>query len=257
VLRTAIVCPPAETFARGLTTGRRGSPDLARARAQHREYVRALERCGLSIVALEPDDAHPDSTFVEDTAVVVPGGVVLSRPGAPSRRGEVGAMRGALAALVPSLWAIEAPGTLDGGDVCEIESHYLIGLSERTNAAGARQLADLVAGCGGTSACVSLTEGDGLLHLKSGLAWLGDRSVAAVGALARHSALSDYDIVAVEPEEADGANAVRINDHLLVPSGCPRLEARLRGLGLSVIALEISEFQKMEGGLSCLSLRLP
>jgi len=262
---TAIVRPPGATFAQGLTRGALGPPDLERARAQHRDYVRALERCGLEIVTLEPDDVHPDSTFVEDAAVLLPRGAVLTRPGAPSRRGEVEAIGRALGPLVPRLRTIEPPGTLEGGDVCEVGNHFLIGISDRTNEEGARQLEAWLAEDGCTSQRITLDGDPELLHLKSGLSWLGLRSrlsslgghrLMATGPLAKHPALAAFEIVPVEPEERLGANGIRIGDHVLIPAGCPRLEARLQALALDVIPLEMSEFQKMEGGISCLSLRL-
>ena len=231
--------------------------DLDLALAQHRAYGRALESCGLRLVALEPDLAHPDSTFVEDAAVIVPGGAFLARPGAPSRRGEVDSIRRALEPLVARLAATEAPGTLDGGDVCEAGGHYFIGVSERTNPAGARQLADWLEAEGRTSTLVDIRGRQGLLHLKSGLAHLGGRRLAIAGALADHPAFVGYEIVRVAAAESYGANCILVNERVLVPAGCPRLEAELRDLGHAVVAVEMSEFQKMDGGLSCLSLRLP
>lgn len=256
MFRTAIVRPPSSSFARGLTRGHLGLPDLDRARVQHRDYIRTLERRGVEVVVLEPDATHPDSTFVEDTAVLLPGGAVLARPGAPSRRGEVEAIRPALASRVGSLRTIEPPGTLDGGDICEIGSHFLIGISERTNADGARQLESHLAEDGCTSERILLDGHPDLLHLKSGLAWLGGRRVMAVAALSGHPALRDFEVIEVDSEESAGANGVLLGDHVLIPEGCRRLEARLHALGLSPIPLDISEFQKMEGGVSCLSLRV-
>ncbi|HET9327892.1 MAG TPA: arginine deiminase-related protein [Candidatus Eisenbacteria bacterium] len=256
MFHTAIVRPPGSHFARGLTRGYLGTPDLDRARAQHRDYVRALERCGLEVVVLEPVDIYPDSTFIEDTAVLLPQCAVLARPGAPSRRGEVELVREALASRVARVRTIEPPGTLDGGDVCEIGSHFLIGISERTNDEGAAQLEEHLAEEGFTSGRIALNGDPELLHLKSGLSWLGGRRLMATETLAAHPALAGFEIVRVESDEQMGANGVRLNDHMLIPAGFPRLEARLGGLGLPLIALEMSEFQKMEGGISCLSLRL-
>jgi dimethylargininase len=254
--RSAIVRAPAESFARGLNTGRLGAPDLDLARAQHRAYRRALERCGLRVIELEPDPDHPDSTFVEDTAVIAPEGAILARPGAPSRQGEVDAIRPALQAVTPRLRAIEAPGTLDGGDVCEAGGHVFIGVSGRTNEAGARQLAAFLAADGCDSTWVDLRGLPALLHLKSGLAWLGGRRLLAVAELAGHPAFDAYEVLTVQPEESHGANCVLVNGQVLVPAGCPRLEATLRELGYALLRLDVSEFRKMDGGLSCLSLRL-
>ena len=179
----AIVRPPAATFADGLTTAGLGPPDLPAALAQHAAYVAALEACGLAVTRLPPDDRFPDSTFVEDTAVLARGLAVLCRPGAPSRAGEVEAIRPALDAFFPSSAAIEAPGTVDGGDVCEAGDHVFIGVSERTNEEGARQLASLLATRGLGSTLVDVRGIPGLLHLKSGIAWLGGRTLALTDAL--------------------------------------------------------------------------
>jgi dimethylargininase len=256
VTRTAIVRPPASTFAQGLTRGSLGAPDLDRALAQHLAYVRALERLGFRVIALEPDADHPDSTFVEDTAVLLPDGVVYARPGAPSRRGEVERMRRALSASLAERGAITAPGTLDGGDVCEAGEEFLIGISERTNEDGAAGLESCLAAAGLGARRVALPAGGDLLHLKSGLSWLGGRRFLAVEALIGHPALAGLDLVLVDAEEALGANAVRVDDSVLMPAGCPRLERRLAGFGLAPVPLELSEFQKMDGGVSCLSLRV-
>jgi dimethylargininase len=252
----AIVCPPCATFARGLTTSRQGPPDLDRARSQHRAYVEALERCGMRVIALPPDDEHPDSTFVEDTAVLARGIAVVTRPGAASRRGEVVVARRALETLMPDVRVIEPPGTMDGGDVCGVGHHFLIGISTRTNEEGARQLAQHLADVGCTWGLVHLEDAPTLLHLKSGLASLGERRVGVVDALLDHPALAEFERIRVDREEMEGANCVRVGDRLLIPAGCPRWAERLSSLGYDLIVLDVSEFQKMDGGLSCLSLRL-
>src|SRR6185436_13819922 len=121
-----------------------GAPDLARARAQHERYCAALSELGLALVHLPPDERFPDSTFVEDAAVLTPGRAVITRPGAASRLGETEAVEEALRELFPRLERIEPPGTLDGGDVCEAGKTFFIGVSLRTNEDGARQLAALL-----------------------------------------------------------------------------------------------------------------
>lgn len=251
----AIVRPPAATFADGLTTAGLGPPDLAAALSQHSAYVRALEACGLAVAALPADDRFPDSTFVEDTAVLARGLAVLCRPGAPSRVGEVEAIRGAVESFFPDRAAIEAPGTVDGGDVCEAGDHVFIGVSERTNEEGARQLAALLATRGLGSTLVDVRGIPGLLHLKSGIAWLGGRTLVLIDVLAPLPAFHGWAPLLVAPGEEYAANAVLVNGRVLVAEGFPRFEASVRALGLPAVPLDMSEFRKLDGGLSCLSLR--
>jgi dimethylargininase len=253
----ALVRPPGDNFAAGLTTAELGPPEVALARAQHAAYVRALETCGVAVTRLPADEAHPDSTFVEDTALVTPRGVLLTRPGAESRRGEVAAIGRAMAGFFPEAETetIHAPGTLDAGDVCEADGHFFIGLSARTNADGAAQLARWLARHGFTSAMVELDVNCGLLHLKSGLAYLGSHRLLAVPALAAHPALAGWEVVLSPPGEDYAANCVCVNDAALVPAGFSKTVALLRTAGLRAVELDVSEFRKMDGGLSCLSLR--
>jgi dimethylargininase len=251
----AIVRPPAETFADGLTTARLGPPDVPRALAQHAAYVAALEACGLAVTSLPPDDRFPDSTFVEDTAVLARGLAVLCRPGAPSRAGEVDAIRPTLEAFFPSPATIDAPGTVDGGDVCEAGDHVFIGVSERTNEEGARQLAALLSTRGLGTALVDVRGTPGLLHLKSGIAWLGGKTLALTGPLAARPQFAGWKPLLVEPGEEYAANAVLVNGRVLLAAGFPRLESAVRTLGLPVVPLEMTEFRRLDGGLSCLSLR--
>lgn len=251
----AIVRPPGRNFAGGLTTSTLGAPDLDRTLAQHADYCQALERCGLSLTRLPPDEQHPDSTFVEDTAILTRRGAILTRPGAASREGEVTAIRPALAEFFTEFREIVAPGTVDGGDICEAGEHFFIGVSARTNEAGARQLAGFLHAMGFTSSEVDIRKISTILHLKSGLTWLGGRRLAGIGPLAEHPAFQGFDLISVAPEEEYAANCIRVNDFVLMPSGFPRLQSALEKSGDRVIPLAMSEFQKMDGGLSCLSLR--
>ena len=251
----AIVRPPSATFADGLTTAALGAPDLGLALAQHAAYVAALEASGLAVTSLPPDEGFPDSTFVEDTAVIARGLAVLCRPGAPSRAGEVEAIRPALEPFFPSPAAIEAPGTLDGGDVCEAGDHVFIGVSERTNEEGARQLASHLATRGLGASLVDVRGIPGLLHLKRGIAWLGGRTLVLTAALASRPELAGWDPLPVPPGEDYAANAVLVNGRVLLAAGFPRFEAAVRALGLPVLPLDVSEYRKLDGGLSCLSLR--
>jgi dimethylargininase len=251
----AIVRPPADTFANGLTSSSLGPPDVEKAREQHRTYCRALERAGLRITELEQSRSFPDSTFVEDVAVLTGSAAMITRPGAQSRRGEADLIRDALSQCDFSLAEIAAPGTLDGGDVCDADGHFLIGLSARTNDGGAEQLARWLSVNGRTSTIIDVRGIDALLHFKSGFAYVGDDTIVAGGALVDHPVFRRYRVVPVVPEEADAANCVRINDRVLVPEGNPKLSRALGELGFIPEIVDVSEFQKMDGGLSCLSLR--
>jgi dimethylargininase len=255
MFRHALVRPPAANFADGLTTVDLGVPDVARALAEHARYCEALERCGLALVRLDADPRFPDATFVEDTAILTERGAVLTRPGAPSRTGEVADIERALSPFFPDPARITAPGTVDGGDICEAENHFFIGISERTNAEGARQLAGHLAKMGFTSAEVDIRGVAGILHLKSGIAAVSERRLVLIDALAGHPAFRGYERLAVDASENYAANCVRVNDTLLVAACHPKFETTARTLGLEVIALDMSEFAKMDGGLSCLSLR--
>jgi dimethylargininase len=251
----AIVRPPAANFAEGLTTADLGAPDYERALEQHAAYCTALEQCGLTLTTLAADQNYPDGTFVEDTAVLTERCAILARPGAPSRADEATSIKERLADFYPSLMSIQAPGTLDGGDVCEVGEHFFIGISERTNEAGARQLTELLARFSYTTTFVDIRSESQILHLKSGISFLGRNKIAVIEALAGRTEFHGYDLVRVPPGEEYGANCVLINDHILVAGGYPNFAGQLEELGYHTIALDMSEFRKMDGGLSCLSLR--
>lgn len=251
----AIVRQPAASFAAGLTSAGLGKPDLARALQQHSLYCAALEQCDLTLTHLPPDAEFPDSTFVEDTAIVTPCTAILTRPGAASRRGEVASIAATLPQFYSSIRSIVAPGTVDGGDICQADDHFFIGLSQRTNEAGARQLAAILAEEGYTYVTVDIRGIDGILHLKSGISWLGDGRLVLIDQLARHATFRDYEIVRVGRDESYAANCLRVNDQVILAAGFPRFESAVRALGYPVMALDMSEFRKMDGGLSCLSLR--
>jgi dimethylargininase len=251
----AIVRPPAPTFAAGITASNLGPPDLALALEQHEVYCRTLGSLGLSLVRLAPDSDFPDSTFVEDTAVLTPRGAILARPGAPSRVGEVVALGAVLRAWFPEVAGIAAPGTLDGGDICEADQHFFIGLSQRTNAEGAAQISEWLSRQGFSASVIDIRGMPGLLHLKTGLSWLGERRLLAAGVLAGHTALRRWEVVRVPVGEDYAANCIRVNHELLVARGFPATSALLGELGYDLVPLAMSEYQKMDGGLSCLSVR--
>ena len=178
---------------------------------------------------------------------------------------KVAAVGAALERWFPELDRITPPGTLDGGDVCEAGDHFFIGLSERTNEEGAAQLAAWLSARDFGSSVIDirkpgdwrLATGDSpaMLHLKTGLSWLGGRRLIAWREVAGHEALRGWDVLEVPEGEEYAANCIRVNDAVLVADGFPQTAALLRGLGHEVASVEMSEYRKMDGGLSCLSVR--
>ncbi len=248
----AIVRRPGTSFVDGITTANLGKPNLSQALAQHDAYIAALEQCGLEVTVLAADERYPDSTFIEDTAILTRRLAVITNPGAESRNGEMHATRDVVQQFYAAVEEIETPATLDGGDVMEMNGHFFIGLTARTNARGARRFISILDQNGYTGSTVSLKS---LLHLKTGVTWIGGRDMLAAGELIDNPAFRDFDIIPVPPEEAYAANCIRVNDRVIIPAGFIHIQKEMAGRGYDLIEVEMSEFQKMDGGLSCLSLR--
>jgi len=255
VFKHAIVRLPGTNFAQGLTTVELGAPLYDKVLQQHARYCEALQECGLELVTLDADLDHPDSTFVEDTAVLTARSAILARPGARSRQSEVAAIRPALQSFFPAMLEIEAPGTLDGGDICEADHRFFLGLSQRTNEEGARQLAAYLAREGYASSVIDVRGMSSILHLKSGVSYIGENTLVVMQEMADHELFKGYELIRVTERESYAANCVRVNERVLVAAGYPVLTAELKSRGFHPLELEMSEFQKMDGGLSCLSLR--
>jgi len=251
----ALLRLPGDNFAAGITSSAEGAPALARALEQHHRYMAALEACGVGTTTLPADARYPDGTFVEDTAIVTAKGAIITRPGAEARAGETDVIAAALARHYHHPARIAAPGTVDGGDVCETDSGILIGITARTNEHGARQLAGLLGELGYAATLVDIRAVAGLLHLKTGISYLGDGRLAVAAGLPQLPAFAAYEQVTVPAEESYAANCIRVNDRVLVAAGYPRFTDELVRLGYEPVPLEMSEFRKMDGGLSCLSLR--
>jgi dimethylargininase len=206
---------------------------------------------GLEVTVLDSLSQFPDAHFVEDVAVVLPELAVLARPGADSRLGEEAAMEPVLAGLRP-LERIEPPGTLDGGDVLVLEDHCLIGVSDRTNEEGAAQLGRMLEARGWSWTALSV---GAALHLKSGVNSLGGQSLLITREYADRPELARYRRITVPVGEEYAANSLWLNGRVLLPDGFPQTRRRLEESGLEVLSLEVSEAQKMDGGLTCMSLR--
>jgi dimethylargininase len=251
----AIVRIPGSNFADGLTTADLGVPHFDEVLNQHAHYCDALRECSLDLTILEPDLRFPDSTFVEDTAILTPEAAIFCRPGAVSRGGEVAAIRPVIEQFHNSIFGIEAPGTVDGGDICQAGNHFFVGLSQRTNQEGMCQLAVHLNALGYTTSTIDIRAMKSILHLKSGISHIGDNTLVVMDEMAANPQFRRFDQIRVSAEESYAANCVRVNGRVLVAAGFPHLTEDLAARGFSPFLLNMSEFQKLDGGLSCLSLR--
>ncbi|MHB8055007.1 MAG: dimethylarginine dimethylaminohydrolase family protein [Candidatus Aminicenantales bacterium] len=247
----AITRLPGPDAAAGLTTAGLGRPDQALLLSQHSAYVETLRSLGLEVEVLPAAPGFPDSYFIEDTAVVTPEVAVITRPGAASRRGETAGVEPALAKH-RSIFRIDPPGTLDGGDVLFAGGRFFIGLSERTDEAGARQLGRILESRGYPWTAVPVGGG---LHLKSSVNTLGGLRLVFSAGFSPGNLFREYDRIVLDPGDDYAANTLWINDTLLMPKGFPRVREKYAKRGLSVVEVDTSEMRKMDGGLTCLSLR--
>jgi dimethylargininase len=247
----AITRRPGRNMAAGITTSNLGPPDYRKALEQFDAYVNTLEKCQVSVNVLEPLERFPDAHFVEDAAVVTPEVAVITNPGAASRKGEVSSIAAILEQFRKTVW-IQPPGTIDGGDVLRVGRHFFIGLSDRTNKNGADQFGAIIAGFGYTWTTIPVSAG---LHFKSSVNTLGGKTLLVTHAFADHTALAHFRRIVVSPGEDYAGNTLLVNDHLIVPAGFPDTNNKLQALGKPIIELDTSEFRKMDGGLTCLSLR--
>jgi dimethylargininase len=236
-----------------LTHLERTAIDPAIARAQHAAYERRLEEAGCTLHRLAATAEMPDAVFIEDTAVVFDELAVIARPGAPSRRGETPAVVQALSQYRP-LYHVEAPATLDGGDVVCVGRSVLVGRSIRTNAAAADQLCRALAPFGYEVRTIPVS---GCLHLKSALTAVGDDMLLVNRAWVPDEELAGFDLIDVHPAEPFGANALRLPDRLLHAAAFPRTRERLEQRGIRVDPVELSELAKAEGAVTCCSLIVP
>lgn len=248
----AIVRTPCMAMIDGLSSANLGKPDYQNALVQHADYIEALKECDLQVTVLPADENFPDSTFVEDVALMTPRCAILTRPGAPSRTLETVSMLDTIREFYAEVEAIEAPGNVEAGDIMMVGDHYYIGLSERTNLAGAEQLIGILESHGMSGSVVEMTE---VLHLKTGLGYLENNHLLACGEFLSKPEFQRFNVLEVDPAEAYAANSVWINDTVLTPKGFPKTRSLIQATGYRVREVDVSEFQKLDGGLSCLSLR--
>jgi dimethylargininase len=248
----AIVRTPGKSLINGITRANLGKPDYRKALTQHVAYIKALRQCGLQVRILPPSEEYPDSTFIEDTALLTPDCAIITNPGAISRRGEIHAVKPVLQEYYSNIEEIQGPGTVEAGDIMMMGTHFFIGLSERTNKNGADQVIRILNKYGMSGSVVGLKH---VLHLKTGIAYLENHNFAACGEFVHHPDFQNKNILEIDGDESYAANCVWINGRVLIPDGFPKAMSTLNEAGYETLPVDVSEFQKLDGGLSCLSLR--
>jgi dimethylargininase len=249
----AITRAPAASIVRGLRAVDTGTPDLATMQAHHAAYVAALRQTGATVIELPALQAFPDSVFVEDTALCLPQGAVVMRPGAPSRAGEAAEMAPHLAALYDKVVPINGPGSIEGGDILVTGREILVGRSARTDAAGIAELAAITADWG--HALREVHTPPGVLHFKTDCSLLDADTILSTERLDASGCFRGYRVIHVAPDEEAAANAIRFNDVVILPAGFPQTRGRIEAAGFAVVEIGNSECAKLDGGMSCLSLR--
>lgn len=250
----AITRKPSPEVVAGLRAVDIGAPDFALMLQHHSDYIAALRASGAEVIELDPLPAYPDSVFVEDTALCLPEGAVIMRPGAPSRLGEAAEMAPHLARLYRQTVQISgADSFIEGGDILVTGHEVLVGRSARTNAAGIAELAELISPWGHRLREVITPKG--VLHFKTDCSLLDADTVLATRRLAASGCFEGYRVIEVAEGEEACANSIRFNDVVIAPAGFARTKARLEQAGFQVVEIGNSECAKLDGGMSCLSLR--
>ncbi len=255
MFKNIIVRRPAKSICDGITSAPElGKPIYEKAIQQHDDYIAALKKCGCEVKVLEALEEFPDSCFVEDTAVLTPNVAIISRPGAESRRNETEYMIPTIKEFYPEdkIEYIKAPGTMEGGDVMMVGNHFYIGKSDRTNEEGCRQFIEILEKYGHTGSIVTLEE---MLHLKTGVNYLENNNLLVSGEFLTKEEFKKYNQYEIPVGEDYAANCIWVNDKVIVPEGYPKVKEMVESMGYEVITVDTSEYRKIDGGLSCLSLR--
>lgn len=249
----AILRFPGRSVVNGLRSDRDATPDFENVKREHADYAAALRAAGLAVEILPPLENYPDSVFVEDPALVLPEGAVVLRPSALTRRGEAGEMRDTLRRHFAMVEELSGEEWVDGGDVFVTPARILIGLSQRTNRLGAEALCAILARFGRKAAVAQTPQG--VLHFKSAVSLLGEDMVLATARMAASGVFSAFKVLTVPDAEEAAANALRVNDTILVGAQYPRTCEMITREGFDVVALSVIEIAKLDAGLSCMSLR--
>lgn len=251
-----IVRRPGRSLSNGITSAPElGQPVYENAIKQHDNYIETLKTCAVDVTVLEASEEFPDSCFIEDNALCTPKVAIISRPGAPTRQREVQMpdLREALSKFYDNIEQIEAPGTIEPGDIAMVGDHYLIGLSDRTNQEGASQMIALLEKYGMSGEMVEMRD---MLHFKTGMSYIENNTVLVLDTFASNPVFDKFNKVVVPGDEAYAANSIWVNGTIITPEGYPKTKKALEDLGMyRVITCDTSEYRKVDGGLSCLSLR--
>lgn len=250
----AIARRPAKSVTRGLRETDRGTPEYELFLDQHQRYVRALERAGLQVTVLDAQEEFPDSVFIEDAALCLPQAAVMMRPGAPSRTGEPGSLSGELAGLGLPIRENDSDGFIDGGDILVTDSVILVGLSSRTDREGLEWLRSVLEPWGYQVNAVRTP--DQVLHFKSDCCLLDSHTILATSRLAGADCFRSFRVLTVPKGEEAAANSIRVNATVLIPAGYPKTAELLSREGYKLEAVPVTQASLLDGGLSCMSLRL-
>jgi dimethylargininase len=249
----ALTRKPGRSVAKGLRDGGTTDPDPGIFETEHAAYVAALKAAGVTVTELPPNEDFPDSVFIEDPALCLKGAAILLRPGAPSRLGERETLRECLGRNYPKVLDLPEGGYVDGGDILTTEREVLIGLSARTDKAGAENLRPLVEADGRTLRLVETPPE--ILHFKTECGLLDEKTIFATESILVSGCFEDYETIACPKGEEAAANLIRLNDQVFLSKGHPKTAALLRDRGYQVTELATSQAARVDGGLSCMSLR--
>ena len=250
-----IVRRPCKAMVEGITSAPElGKPDYELALKEHDAYIEALKQCDVDVTVLEADERYPDSCFVEDPALITRKCAIITNPGADSRNGEKDEIEPVVRRFFDDehVKHIVSPGTLDGGDVMMVGDHFYVGRSARTNEEGIRQFIEILEGWGLEGSEVPLEE---VLHLKTGVNYIESNNMLVSGEFIDKPDFAQYNKIVVPEEEAYGANCIWVNDTVIVAEGYPTVLKAVQDLGYKTLVVDTSEYRKVDGGLSCLSLR--
>ncbi|MBE6035539.1 MAG: N(G),N(G)-dimethylarginine dimethylaminohydrolase [Clostridiales bacterium] len=255
MFKNCIVRRPCKAMVEGITSAPElGKPNYELALKQHDTYIEALKQCGVQVTVLDALEQYPDSCFVEDPAVITSKCAIITNPGAGSRNGEKAEILSAVKKFFrdDQIEYITAPGTLEGGDVMMVGDHFYVGRSARTNEEGIRQFIEILEKHGLTGSEVPLEK---VLHLKTGVNYIENNNMLVSGEFIHKPEFEKYNKIIIPEDEAYAANCIWMNGKVIVPEGYPTVEKAVKDAGYEIILVDTSEYRKLDGGLSCLSLR--